>query len=72
MAIQAPETTLGREEYVTDVLRRFAENPENRDRALAMCLWHLERLALIGSAMETALPGIANNPLLKRMIGAGS
>lgn len=68
MAVQVQS----QEEWEADVLQRFAENPENRDRALARCLWHLERLARIGSALETAMPqlnAVADNPLLKRMLG---
>jgi hypothetical protein len=56
------------DEFVEDGLRRFAENPENRDRATLMILWHLERLAHIGDAVNRAIPsisGMLNSPMGK-------
>lgn len=69
------QTALTQEEYEADILRRFQENSENRDRALARCLWHLERLTMIAGALEGALPQIsalAENPLFKRLMPNGN
>lgn len=75
MRHQMAAVMLSKEEYVADVLQKFADDPLNRDRALAQCLFHLERLAMVGDALERVLPQVmtlADNPLIKRMIPSGN
>lgn len=63
--------------YVEALLAIFEANPENRDRAIARCLWYLERMDRIATMLEASLPQLAsvaatfNGGLMGKVMGRG-
>jgi hypothetical protein len=60
------------QQFVDEAMRAFADNPENRDIALARCLYYLQRLSSVADMLESMMPqlnAMASGPLGKMLGG---